>query len=393
MFPKISLMPFPTPLVELRNLPQHLGCQARIFLKCDDMAPLGGAGNKLRKLEYLVAEAIEQGANTLVTTGCLQSNHARLTAAVAARFGLSCELVLSKMVPRTSESYISNGNILLMRNFGAQLHILEPESDARAYARNLMQKLRAAKRKPYFIPFGGSSVQGAWGYVSCAREIERQLAEQNLQADHVFCTTGSGGTQAGLVAGFAASDAPTQVHGISVLYPQERIAPVVGSLANGILMLMGRKPLPPGSQAVKVLDNQIGPGYGIPSAAGLEAISLAGHTEGVMLDPVYTGKAFAGLLAAARAGQWNKQTTVVFVHSGGAPSLYAYADTLGDHLQQTAQAQQATPAPQILDPAALVRMDPEWAEAANDANGPPTIIEEEFTDDIFAPPSARARMS
>lgn len=393
MFSKISLLPTPTPLVELRNLPRHLGCQARIFLKCDDMAPLGGAGNKLRKLEYLVAEAIEQGADTLVTTGCLQSNHARLTAAVAARFNLGCELVLSKMVPRTSESYTSNGNVLLMRNFGAKLHMLERGADARAYARQLMQELRATGRKPYFIPFGGSSVQGAWGYVGCAREIERQLAEQNLQADHVFCTTGSGGTHAGLVAGFAASDAHTQVHGISVLYPQERIAPVVSSLANGILMLMGRKPLPLGSQAVKVVDDQIGPGYGIPSAAGLEAISLAGRTEGVMLDPVYTGKAFAGLLATARTEQWNQQTTVVFIHSGGAPGLYAYADALSEHLQQPAtQTQQATSASQTLGPAPLVRMAPEWAEAANDDNGPPTIFETEPTSDLFAPPAARTKV-
>lgn len=392
MFSKVSLLPAPTPLVELRNLPQHLGCQARIFLKCDDMAPLGGAGNKLRKLEYLVAEAIEQGADTLLTTGGLQSNHARLTAAVAARFGLGCELVLSQLVPHTSESYTRNGNVLLMRNFGAKLHVLKPGADARAYARKRMQELRAAGRKPYFIPFGGSSVQGAWGYVGCAREIERQLAAQNLQADHVFCTTGSGGTQAGLVAGFAASDAHTQVHGVSVLYPQKRIAPIVSSLANGILMQMGRKPLPLGSQAVQVLDEQIGPGYGIPSAAGLEAISLAGRTEGLLLDPVYTGKAFAGLLAAARAGQWGKQSTVVFIHSGGTPGLYAYADAVGEHLQQAATTQRAAPAPQAPDPAALVRMDPEWAEAANDADGPPTVIEAEPVSDLFAPPAARARM-
>ena len=377
MFPKVSLLPTPTPLVELRNLPQHLGCKARIFIKCDDMAPLGGAGNKLRKLEYLVAEAIEQGADTLVTTGCLQSNHARLTAAVAARFGLACELVLSKMVPRTTESYTENGNVLLMRSFGAKLHILESGEDAKDYARNLVQQLRAEQRKPYFIPFGGSSVQGAWGYVGCAREIERQLAAQNLQADFVFCPTGSGGTQAGLVAGFAASGSGTRVRGISVLYPQERIAPVVGSLANGILMLLGRKPLPPGSQAVMVDEQQIGEGYGIPSASGLAAISLLGRTEGVMIDPVYTGKAFAGLLAAARQEAWTRETTVVFVHSGGTPGLYAYADTLSEHLHQPAPERRGAAQARGADSAPLVRVDPQWIEAANDDNGPITIIEED----------------
>ena len=334
MISKISLLGNPTPLVELHRLPQHLGCKARIFVKCDDMAPIGGAGNKLRKLEYLAAEALEQGADTLVTTGGLQSNHARLTAAVAARLGLRCELVLSKLVPIQSESYTQNGNVLLMHSFGAKLHILEKDEDAKAYAHTLLQDLRAAHRKPYFIPFGGSTVQGALGYADCAQEIAQQLHAQNLQADMVFCTTGSGGTQAGLVAGFAMAGAQTHVRGISVLYPQTHIAPIVSNLANGILTLLQHQPLPPNGQAVMVDDRHIGEGYGIPSATGLEAIKLLSRTEGMLLDPVYTGKAFAGLLAAAQQEQWDEQTTVVFLHSGGTPGLYAYADTLSNYLQQ-----------------------------------------------------------
>ncbi len=386
MFPKISLLAGPTPLVELRNLPQYLGCKARIFIKCDDMAPMGGAGNKLRKLEYLVAEAIEQGADTLVTTGGLQSNHARLTAAVAARCGLRCELVLSQLVPQSSENYTNNGNVLLMRNFGAKLHVLDPGQDAKTYARTLLQGLRTAGHKPYFIPFGGSSVQGALGYVGCAREIERQLAAQNMQADLVFCTTGSGGTQAGLVAGFALSGSHTQVRGISVLHPQNRMTPVVSSLANGILLTLRHTPLPLGIPTVHINADQIGNGYGIPSPSGLEAIQLLGRTEGIMLDPVYTGKAFAGLLAAARQEQWSAKTTVVFVHSGGAPGLYAYAETMADYLQQAEQLHPSLPLP-AAPASAAVRLDPEWADAANDANGPSTVIDGDDAEEEDLPPS------
>ena len=219
-----------------------------------------------------------------------------------------------------------------------------------------MRELRMARRKPYFIPFGGSTVQGALGYADCAQEIAQQLHAQNLQADMVFCTTGSGGTQAGLVAGFAMAGAQTHVRGISVLYPQTHIAPIVSNLANGILTMLQHQPLPPNGQclaqvehgaamlqhqplppngqAVLVDDRHIGDGYGIPSTTGLEAIKLLSRTEGMLLDPVYTGKAFAGLLAAAQQEQWSEKTTVVFLHSGGTPGLYAYADTLSNYLQQ-----------------------------------------------------------
>ncbi len=384
MFPKISLLAGPTPLVELRNLPQYLGCKARIFIKCDDMAPMGGAGNKLRKLEYLVAEAIEQGADTLVTTGGMQSNHARLTAAVAARCGLRCELVLSQLVPHSSANYTDNGNVLLMRNFGARLHVLEPGQDAKTYARALLQELRSDGCKPYFIPFGGSSAQGALGYVGCAREIEQQLAEQNTQADLVFCTTGSGGMQAGLVAGFARSGSHTQVRGISVLYAPHYMTPVVTGLANGVLLLLQQPPLPLGASTVHIDAGQIGGGYGLPTPAGLEAIELLGRTEGIVLDPVYTGKAFAGLLAAARQEQWDANTTVVFVHSGGTPGLYAYAETITDHLQNARHPHVPT---QQAFAANMEHADHECDDNDADANGPSTVIGEEDGEEDDLPPS------
>lgn len=388
MLPKISLLAGPTPLVELRNLPQYLRCKARIFIKCDDMAPMGGAGNKLRKLEYLAAEALEQGADTLVTMGSLQSNHARLTAAVAARCGLRCELVLSQLMPHSTANYTDNGNVLLMRNFGARLHVLEPGQDAKAYARALLQELRADGCKPYFIPFGGSSAHGALGYVGCAREIEQQLAEQNTQADLVFCTTGSGGTQAGLVAGFALSGSHTQVRGISVLYPPDYMTSVVTGLANGVLLLLQQPPLPLGASTVNIDGSQIGAGYGIPTPAGLEAIELLGRTEGIVLDPIYTGKAFAGLLAAAQKEQWGANTTVVFIHSGGAPGLYAYADAVTDHLQNARH-------PHVLAQQSFAahmghadqECDEDDIEDDSDANCPNTVIGEEDGDEEDSPPS------
>ena len=375
MSAKISLLPAPTPLVELRNSPHHLESKARIFFKCDDTAPLGGGGNKLRKLEHLVVEALEQHSDTLITIGDLQSNHARLTAAVAARLGMHCELILKNLVAHTDASYARNGNVLLMRNFGARLHILEQNQDIKAYARKRMDDLRAAGRRPYFIPFSGSSVQGALGYVDCVREIKTQLAAQDLQADLVFCATASGSMQAGLVAGFASSRSTTQVRGISVLHPRQKIAPVVSNLANGILMKQGCKPLPHDERAIQIDEGQIGAGYGIPSAAALEAISLLGHMEGMVLDPVYTGKAFAGLMAAAQQERWPEKTVVVFVHSGGVPGLYAHANTLTEHLvrsEQTAPRPRMTPAPTEL-----------YAPESDEMDGPNTIIEaDDMADEV-----------
>lgn len=338
----MKLLQTPTPLLELHNLPKALGCKARIFVKCDNTAALGAAGNKLRKLEYLATDALEQGCDTLITTGGLQSNHARLTAAVAARLGLGCELVLGKLVPRTTDNYTQNGNVLLMRHFGARLHILESGQDTKAYALQRVQQLRKEGRKPYFIPFGGSSVLGSLGYVHCAHEITRQLAEQKLQADWVFCTAGSGGTQAGLVAGFSTTPSSfTQVQGISVLFPKQRIVPIVTNLVNGVRLLLNHPPLQNPEQSIWINDQFIGAeGYGSTTPEGLEAIRLLGKTEGMVLDPVYTGRAFAGLMAAARYSQWTENTVVVFVHTGGEPGLYAYADVWAEQADADAHGSQ-----------------------------------------------------
>ena len=329
--PVLPLLSGPTPLMELHRLPARMGMAARLFVKSDDAAWLGGGGNKLRKLAYLVADAQAQGADTLVTSGGLQSNHARLTAAVAAHCGMRCELVLRKLVPRSTPLYEHNGNVLLMQRFGAHLHVLEGTQDAAAYTHTLLADLRGAGRTPYVIPFGGSSALGALGYVRCAQEITTQLAEQGVQADTVTvaCTAGSGGTQAGLVAGFAALGAPTRVQGMSVLFAQSPIEATVHALANETLALLGAPPVP--ASAVAVNDAFIGAGYGIPTEEGLAAIDLVAQTEGLLLDPVYTGKTFAGLLTLARRGAWQAGQTVVFVHTGGAPALYAYGDAFDNH--------------------------------------------------------------
>ncbi|MDO5652724.1 MAG: D-cysteine desulfhydrase family protein [Brachymonas sp.] len=365
---KIDLLHGATPLVELRRLADRLQSRARIFLKCDHVSFLGGGGNKLRKLEYLAAEALDMGADTLVTAGGLQSNHARLTAAVAAHCGMECELVLSKMVPRTTTDYEHNGNVLLMQHLGARLHVLDAKADLKRYIRERMIDLRAAGRKPYYIPFGGSSVLGALGYAGCAQEITSQLAAMKLKADMVFCACGSGGTQAGLLAGFAASGAKTEVKGISVLHMRPKIKPLVTSIANGALMVLGQPPLDNAATQVMIDDRFIGQGYGIPTNSGMAAIRLLAETEGILLDPVYTGKAFAGFLDATRQSRFTSSNVVVFVHTGGAPGLFAYADTLS---QQFANDEMSADS---LNPSTVA--PPSIAVAAA-TRGPATVIQPE----------------
>lgn len=325
---RTHLLKHTSPLIELPRLQTQLQCVPRIFMKCDHTAPFGGAGNKLRKLEYLVAEAQELGADTLVTTGGLQSNHARLTAAVAAKLGMRCELLLKRIVPNQTNAYEHNGNILLMHNFDARIHILNANANLATHLAHLINRLRNQGRKPYCIPFGGSSVIGSLGYVACAQEIQGQLQDLDLSADTIFCATGSGGTQAGLLAGFVATETKTKVRGISVLYQPKNIISKITGLTNGVLMLLGYQPLRNPVSQISIAADFIGAdGYGVPTKEGIAAVRKLGKTEGIALDPVYTGKAFAGMLHALKSEYWRADSVVVFVHTGGIPGLYAYPDS------------------------------------------------------------------
>ncbi|MCB8823199.1 D-cysteine desulfhydrase family protein [Microvirga rosea] len=322
-FNHISLLSEETPLVEHSSLGERLS-GIRLFIKRDDIATVGGGGNKLRKLEFAVGKALEEGADTLVTFGALQSNHARLTAAVAAKLGMQCELVLSKRVPRSGILYENNGNVLLTKLFGANVHILSPDADPLEWCAHHLGVLRQQGRKPYVIPFGGSDCLGALGMAHCAFELIDQLKRQNAKADHVVVASGSGGTQAGLLAGLHAAGSDARVHGISVLHPAEKLCEIVSSIAKEACTAMGDKPFD--ASKVQVNDRYVGAGYGIPYDGVLDSIRMLAGTEGVLLDPVYTGKAFTGLRELAEQGAFAPGETVVFIHTGGLPGLFAYSD-------------------------------------------------------------------
>jgi len=319
----VSLLAHPSPIERLERLEAALGTEVRIYVKRDDVAGIGGGGNKLRKLEFLLGNAIAQGCDTFVTTGGLQSNHARLSAAAAARMGLACELVLADVVPRHDADYRGNGNLLLDAIFGATVHRV-PGDDPLAFAHTRAEALRAEGRKPYVVGAGGSSPVGALGYVACAWEMLAQESALGERFASIVVPNGSAGTHAGLAAGMAAAGADvTRVQSYAVLATPERAHAETLALAQATL---AANALPGSVMAAEVMidGSQRGPGYGIPTDAMREAVELLARTEGLLLDPVYSGKAFAGLLAAIRGGAFRSGEAVLYVMTGGVPGLFAY---------------------------------------------------------------------
>ncbi|GAB7522453.1 D-cysteine desulfhydrase family protein [Paraburkholderia sp. 2C] len=327
-FPRIALFTAPTPIQRLERLEHGLGDACRgikIFVKRDDHMELGGGGgNKLRKLEFHLGAAQAEGADTLITVGGVQSNHARLTAAAAAKLGLACELMLSRAVPRAEDGYEDNGNVLLDHLFGAHVSISAAGSDPFALAQQRAKALRAAGRKVYVMPSGGSTALGALGYVRCALEIVGQEEALGECFREVVVANGSGGTHAGLAAGFTMLDrGAATVRSYSVLADPEPTRQKTLQLARDTLQLLGDSRLP-GEETIDVDGAFRGPGYGLPTDPMIEAVRLLAAHEGLLLDPVYSGKAFAGLLAAIRQGRYTPGDSVLFVMTGGTPGLYVY---------------------------------------------------------------------
>ncbi|WP_313536061.1 D-cysteine desulfhydrase family protein [Sphingomonas sp.] len=325
----VSLLAHPSPIERLERLEAALGTGVRVYVKRDDVAGIGGGGNKLRKLEFLLGDAIAQGCDTFVTTGGLQSNHARLSAAAAARMGLACELVLADVVPRHDADYRGNGNLLLDAIFGATVHRAPGDTDPLAFAHARAEALRAEGRKAYVVGAGGSSRVGALGYVACAWEILGQEAALGERFARIVVPNGSAGTHAGLAAGMAAAGAEVaRVQSYAVLATPERAHAETLALAQATL---AANALPGSVTAAEVAidGSQLGDGYGIPTAAMREAVELLARTEGLLLDPVYSGKAFAGLLAAIRGGAFRAGDTVLYVMTGGVPGLFAYREVFG----------------------------------------------------------------
>lgn len=320
-FPRIPLAHLPTPLEPLENLSKHLG-GPDIYVKRDDCTGLAGGGNKTRKLEFLVADALEQGADTLVTVGATQSNHVRQSIAAAAKTGLRIEVLLEKRMSR-DDDYTENGNILLDNLMGGVIHHCEPVEDLNVEGEKLAERLSAEGRKVYFFPAGGSSEVGTLGYTSCASEILDQAKETGLRIDHIVVASGSQGTQAGLLLGLAASKADIRLLGMSVGRSRPELETKVFDLANRTVRHAGWD-LEIASSSVECDDRFFGSGYGQPTEEMLEAVTLCARLEGLLLDPVYTGKAMSGLIARIRAGDYKKGETVVFVHTGGQAALHAY---------------------------------------------------------------------
>lgn len=324
-FDRVSLCHQPTPVEPMTRLSAELG-GPNLFIKRDDCTGLATGGNKTRKLEFLVGEAIAQNADMLVTQGAVQSNHVRQTAAAACKVGMKCHALLERRVQDVAEQYEQTGNVFLDKVFGATLEFRPAGLDMNAEAEIVTENLRKEGHRPFFIPGGGSNPTGALGYASCAAEIEMQEAESGFHFDWLVMGTGSTGTQAGLVAGFYASGRELPVMGVSVRQPRERQVSAVHKLTSATLEKLDAGTIP--VSKVYVDDGYVGEGYGIPAESTLEAISITARSEGILLDPVYSAKGMAGLIGMVRQGFFKPTDSVLFLHTGGASALFAYEQTL-----------------------------------------------------------------
>lgn len=322
--PRLSLGFLPTPVETLERLSRELGID--LAIKRDDFTGFGGGGNKVRKLEYLMAEALAEGVNVLITTGGHQSNHARMTAAAARKFGMRPILVLRGNAPSAYQ-----GNLLLDHLFGAEIDFLDPD----AYFTQINPRMQhhadqavARGEKPYIIPLGGASALGAMGYVGAVRELAEQYRRSGTPAPScIVAPVGSGGTLAGLHIGCSMFWPQTKVVGIAVTGSATPFAERIAVMANAGAEFIGYDRRW-SADDVHIENDYVGPGYGIPSDAGNEAIARLARTEGVLLDPVYTGKAIAGLIDCVRRGSIPAGSSVLFIHCGGSPALYPFAEML-----------------------------------------------------------------
>ena len=323
-FPRVRLGHFPTPLEPMDRLTEHLG-GPRFWVKRDDCTGLSSGGNKTRKLEFLMTDALGEGADTIITQGTTQSNHARQTAAAAARLGMACHILLEDPTGYADPEYTLNGNVFLDRLHGATVAMRRSGADMAAEMELLAVELRAAGRKPYVIPGGGSNSTGALGYVNCALELCEQSATMGLKIDALIHATGSAGTQAGLVAGLAALESDIQLLGIGVRAPQDKQESMVFELAKRTGARIGygeaiRR------EDVRVNCDYVGAGYGIPTQGMVESVRLLAELEGLLFDPVYYGKGLDGLIDLTRRGAFGDMQNVVFLHTGGSAALLGYPE-------------------------------------------------------------------
>ncbi|WP_439212253.1 D-cysteine desulfhydrase [Duffyella gerundensis] len=316
-FPKLELLGAPTPLEHLPRFSDFLGRD--IFIKRDDLTPMALGGNKLRKLEYLAADALRQGADVLLTAGAIQSNHVRQTAAVAAKLGLKCVALLENPLATSADNYLHNGNRLLLDLLDAEIVMVDALHDPQAQLEEEATRLEAQGFRPYVVPVGGSSALGALGYIECAQEIAHQ-SEGVVDFAAVVVASGSAGTHAGLAVGLEQLLPESELIGVTVSRNADEQRPKVALIQQQLAQSMNLT-----SQAPIVLwDDYFAPRYGEPNEEGMEAIKLLARLEGIFLDPVYTGKAMAGLIDGIRQQRFRREGPLLFIHTGGAPALFAY---------------------------------------------------------------------
>ncbi len=325
-FPRVPLAHLPTPLEPLPRLSEHLG-GPEIWVKRDDCTGLATGGNKTRKLEFSMGQALEEGATTIITVGAVQSNHVRQTAAAACKLGMDCEILLEHRIAEPGDLYRNSGNVLLDRLFGATLHEYPKGADFDAAMAGIADEVRARGGVPYIIPGGASNKVGALGYVGCVEELLRQCDEQSISFDQFVTASGSAGTHAGVAVGLRASGSDMPVLGIGVGVPHDEQVKRVVDLATDTAEYIG-KPGCTTREDIVVDCGYIGPGYGQPTEAMNEAVVMLARTEGLLFDPVYTGKALAGMIDYVRKGRFDASQKIVFLHTGGAVGLFAYGDVL-----------------------------------------------------------------
>ena len=318
-FERIDLGHFPTRIEYLKNISDMLK-GPQIFIKRDDCTGLATGGNKTRKLEFILPDAIKNNSDLIVTVGAIQSNHARQTAAACAKIGMKCLIVLEQRLDNAPESYMNSGNVFLNKVFGAEMILCPKDRDVKEFAEEIMEDRKRDGYNPYFIPVGGSNRLGELGYIECMREILENPNKDSFS--HIVVATGSGGTHAGLVAGKTLYKSNTKIIGISIKdnksNQEERVLKLTRNSCDYISCN------PPKEEDVIVFDDYVGPGYAMPTDGMRDALSLMATKEAILLDPVYTGKAFDGLINLVKKNYFNSSDRVLFIHTGGSAALPAF---------------------------------------------------------------------
>ena len=327
-YPRLHFAHLPTPLEPMKRLSEHLG-GPNLWIKRDDCTGLSSGGNKTRKLEFIMADAVEKKADTIITQGATQSNHARQTTAIAAKLGMECHVLLEDRTGYEDSAYVYNGNVLLDQLHGSTISKRPADTDMNAAMEELAQQLRDDGKEPYIIPGGGSNEIGALGYVNAAIELTTQANDRSLRIDHLVHATGSSGTQAGLVLGMEGINSGIPVYGVGVRAPKQKQEEMVFGLAQRTAEFMGLNPDLVRRERVVANSDYVGDGYGLPTNAMVEAVKMMAQYEGILLDPVYSGKGFSGLIDLIRKGHFKKSENVVFLHTGGSISLFGYPDVFG----------------------------------------------------------------